>query len=235
MIKTSRDRQSESSWIVERFPAEYREMNYLEPFIGAGSVFLEKDPSVEEVLNDADCGIVSIWRAVRDEHSEFASRIRRMRYSESAFRRHQSAKEYEDYLSAAAAEFSLRHMSKNGLKKTFVPRSREGRCSEFWGHLLDSLEELRERIREAYFLSRCHEEVLMVFNKDDTLVYCDPPPVDEDGMGADRHLRLGDILKSHRGKIMVVGPNTAIYKRMYSEWNRKGLPGNPKESLWTNF
>lgn len=235
IIKTSRDRQAESKWIVERFPPEYRDMNYLEPFVGSGSVFLEKEPSVEEVLNDADCGIVSIWRAVRDEYSEFASRIRRMKYGESTFKRHQSTNEYDDYVGGAVSEFSLRHMSKNGLKKTFVPRSREGKCSEFWGDMLDSLEWFSERTKEAYFLSRCHEEVLLVFNKDDTLVYCDPPPVDEEGMGADKHLRLGDILKSHRGKVMVVGPNTAIYKRMYSEWNRRGLPGNAKESMWTNF
>jgi DNA adenine methylase len=210
-------------------------MNYLEPFVGSGCVLLEKDPSKEEVLNDGDCGIVSIWRAVRDEHGEFATRIKRMRYSDASFKRHQAAKEFDDYLAAATAEFALRHMSKNGTKKTFIPRSREAKCSELWKHMLDSLESIRERIRESYFLSRCHEEILGAFNKDDTLVYCDPPPVDEDSMGADRHLKLGDMLKAHRGKVVVVGPNTAIYKRMYSEWNRKGLPGNPKESLWTNF
>lgn len=234
IIKTNRDRHPISDWIVERFPEEYRGMTYLEPFVGSGAVLLAKEPSTEEVLNDHDCGVVSVWRAVRDEPSEFAARLRRMKYSESSFRRHQTAREHDDYVSAAVCEFSLRQMSKNGAKASFVPRG-ESKCGECWKGLLDSVGKVHERIKSAFFLCRDHEELLAAFNKDSTFVYCDPPPVDEEFMSSDKHVRLGDILKGYRGKVMVVGPPGSLYRRMLQEWTRRSLPGGSGESVWTNF
>ena len=78
-------------WILDKFPEGYRGMTYLEPFLGAGSVLLNKDPSVEEVANDIDAVMVDLWRAVRDEPKEFVSKTKRMEYKESTFLRCQKS------------------------------------------------------------------------------------------------------------------------------------------------
>jgi DNA adenine methylase len=234
VIKAGNGRAGIASWIVERFPENYREMTYIEPFLGDGSVFLRKDASSEEVLNDLDCGLVSVWRALRDEPKLLVSRLKKMKYSECTFKRHQALKEHDDYMSAAVSEFVLRQMSKSGTKRSFVARSEEG-CKECWRGLFEAMEMVNERLKNSFILCKDAMEVLKIFSNEKTLAYCDPPEVDEEAMPAARHAELGDILKDFRGKVVISGPNSSLYKRIYSGWNRKGVQGNPKESIWMNF
>ena len=48
-------------------------------------------------------------------------------------------------------------------------------------------------------------------------------------------LELSELLKEFRGKVIISAANSALYKRLYGGWTRKGVPGRPKESLWLNF
>lgn len=218
---------------MERFPENYREMTYLEPFLGCGSVFSRKEPSREEVLNDPDCSIMNIWRSVRDECDLFLSKIKRTKYSESTFKRHGSPSS-GDYLSDAVSEFVLRHMSKNGLKKSFISRNSDD-CRSCWKPIIESIGVAKERIKDSFLLCKDVVEVLKAFDSEDTFVYCSSPEIEEGSYSAEKHAEIGSVLKQYRGKVLVVGPNSAMYRRMYSEWSRKGVPGNPKESAWANF
>ena len=49
-------------------PKDYS--NYVELFVGAGSLFLKLPPSKVEVLNDTDADIVNIWRDMQT-HGEY--------------------------------------------------------------------------------------------------------------------------------------------------------------------
>ena len=60
-----------SSWVIEHFPKNYEEMDYVEPFAGAASVLLNKEKSSLEAINDLNLGIVQIFRALRDEPEDF--------------------------------------------------------------------------------------------------------------------------------------------------------------------
>jgi DNA adenine methylase len=44
---------------------------YVEPFCGACWVFLNKEPSVSEVLNDRDSELVTFWRVIQNHLEEF--------------------------------------------------------------------------------------------------------------------------------------------------------------------
>ena len=69
-IKTNHSKLSICSWIIEKFPAGYENMSYIEPFIGNGSVFLNKLKSKEEVASDLNKNIIYTWKAIRDENCE---------------------------------------------------------------------------------------------------------------------------------------------------------------------
>ncbi len=46
--------------IVKMFPKDYENMIYVEPFNGAGHVYFYKKPSIKEVINDVDSGVVAV-------------------------------------------------------------------------------------------------------------------------------------------------------------------------------
>lgn len=232
VIKASSSRQKVADWIVERFPDNYRDMIYVEPFLGDGSVLLAKDESSEEIVSDTDLALVSVWRAVRDEQALFSSKVKRMNHSKETFERHLKAAG-GDYLNEAVREFVLRHMSKSALKKTYIPRELGLKCRDCWCDLFERMPSVHQRIERVFILERDALEVIRAFNHEGSLVFCDPPTM-EHGT-SEFHSRLGEALKDFRGKAVMCARNSAMYRRIYSNWSRKSLPGGGNESVWVNF
>lgn len=231
VIKVNDSRSAVSEWIVEKFPENYREMTYLEPFVGGGSVLLQKDASVEEVINDSDAEIMNSWRAMRDEHKLFVSKIRRIEHKEAIFKRYQKKQE-TDYLNSGVQDFVLRHMSKSGLKRTYLPKEKNVRCGDCWCDILEMVPDVSERVRNVFMFNKDAMGIIRAFSHKDSLIYCDPPHSD---MDVDRHVELNELLKEFRGKAIISAANTALYRRLYAGWTRKGIPGDPGSSIWLNF
>ena len=55
-----------SSWIIEKFPENYKEMRYVEPYVGNGSVLLNKEKSIEEVVGDPSQEVINLWKVIKD-------------------------------------------------------------------------------------------------------------------------------------------------------------------------
>jgi len=234
IIKLNDSKSHLVPWILDKFPENYQKMNYLEPFVGAGSVLLNKEPSLEEVANDADSGIVDLWRAVRDESKAFVAKTKRMEYKESTFSRCNGRID-EDYLGRAVCEFALRQMSKSGMKKVFLPKDGKVKCKDCWHSILDRVPAIQERIRKVHFLNKDALSIIRAFSHENTLIYCDPPdPNDEGVMDSNKHIELSELLREFRGKAIISARNCALYKRLYAGWTRKGVPGK-NESIWLNF
>lgn len=222
-----------SRWVISHFPADYQAMTYLEPFAGAASVLINKVPSREEAINDLDKGVVNIFRALRDESKEFIGRLRKLKYAEPTFLKavEQSAKPVEDYLEHAVNEFILRRMSRGGLKKAFAwsNRTRGGQPGDVnaWNTALDLLPTISERLQGVFIFNNHAVQVIRAFDREDTLVYADPPYLHETRiskdayaveMDTDGHIQLADALNRFRGKAVVSGYPSTLYNRLYKGW-----------------
>jgi site-specific DNA-adenine methylase len=230
VIKTKKSRQKVADWIVNNFPEDYRDLIYLEPFLGDGGVFLAKDKSVEEVVSDCDHALLDIWRSIRDEHKTLCSRVKRMDHSKSTFERCR-ASSGGDYMDSAVREFILRCMSKEGLKKTYIPRRDKMRCGECWCDVFERIPLVRDRINNCYIVDRDPIKLISSFSGSGRFVFCDIPESEDE----DLQTALRETMVSFRGKAMICSRNSALNRRTYSQWNRKGLKGSRGESIWTNF
>tara|TARA_Y100000034_G_scaffold134066_1_gene201494 strand:+ start:2905 stop:3717 length:813 start_codon:yes stop_codon:yes gene_type:complete len=251
-----------SSWIIEHFPAGYEEMTYLEPFCGAASVFLNKEPSKEEAINDVNLGIIQIMRVLRDEPGDFIGRIKRIKYSEGTFKRalkRSKEEEYKDYMEHAVTEFVLRRMSRGGLKKAFAwsNRTRGGQPGDVnaWETIIEQLPIVSDRLKGVYIFNKSAFNVIKAFNDPNTLIYCDPPYLDstrttpdayEDELDADQHIELAGLIKQFKGKAIISGYSSPLYRRLFSEWRckRKKIANHASQSkskatktecIWLNF
>lgn len=233
IVKVNESKNYLTSWIIEKFPENYRELTYVEPFLGSGSVLLNKDPSLEEVGNEQDLSLLRIWQSMRDEQKLFVSKLKRINCKESIFLKYQNKKE-KDYLNIAVVEFVLRQMSRAGLKKSYlaVKTKRKQHC---WQSFFDESCEVQDRIKNVFFINKDPVEVIKAFGGPNSLIYCDIPSVGSEFMDENKHIELSEVLVGVKGKAIITAHNSAMYKRMYSSWNRKGIPGKPAESAWFNF
>lgn len=247
-------------WILEHFPDNYEQYDYVEPFVGGGSVLLNKTPSIGvEAINDIHLGIVQIFKALRDEPTQFIGRLKRIRYTENTFNRMASKKIGHDVLDLAIKEFVLRRMSRGGLKTSFAwsERKRGGKPGDVnaWNTILDQLPIISERLQGVYVFNKPASEVIHAFDEKTVLMYVDPPYLHETRvstqayeheMTTEEHISLAELLNKHKGKILLSGYMSPLYRRLYKNWKcyKKKVPNNASqqkvkeiktECLWCNY
>jgi DNA adenine methylase len=262
-VKTHGGKYYLCSWIIENFPSNYQELTYVEPMCAGASVFLNKKPSKEEVINDLDKGIIYVFKALRDEPKEFIDRLKRIRYTERAFKMAQKRfiGEFADYIDHAVNEYILHRMSRGGMKKAFAwsDRLRGGKPGDVnsWETMIEELPRLAERVKNTIILNKSVFEIFKAWDEEDTLWYLDPPylpvtradgakEVYDNEMSVDDHINLLHFAKSARGKVLISGYSSQLYNRTLKDWkckkknvaNHSGQ-GKTKERrlecLWMNY
>ena len=238
-------------------------MDYIEPFIGAGSVFLNKKPSLTgtEVINDLDLGVIQIYRALRDEPDNFIGNLRKIKYCESVFKRElkRQGDEFADYVDHATNEIILRRMSRGGLKKAFAwsERLRGGQPGDVnaWKTIMGLLPEIAGRLQGSNIFNTNGIQIIKGFDDPNALCYADPP-YDPDSrvsksvygheMTTEQHIELSEELHKFKGKAIISGYMSPLYIRLYSDWRceKKKIANHSSqqkkkeyktEAVWLNY
>lgn len=238
-IKTNSSKLSICSWIIEKFPVGYEDMSYIEPFIGNGSIFLNKLKSKEEVASDLNKNIIYTWKAIRDENKSFRSKLSKLKYNEKSFAFIKNKKIENDYFKEAFKDFTTRKMSKATCKETYEPLDRK-KANKIWKETADNLLIIEKRIKDAYFLNRNPAEIISSFDNQNTLCFCCPPPMTDDKkaeMTTDDYVKITDAILSFRGKVVFCGNACTFYRRIFKEWKliKKKSTAKKADCLWINF
>ena len=227
IIKTN-NKSTIFSWILEKFPEDYQKMRYVEPFVGNGSILLNKEKSIEEIAGDSDLNIVNLWKVIKDEYKVLKKRLDKVNYSEKAFNEIKISNEKEkEYSKMAAIELCLRKMSKNENKQIFDSIDRK-KANQSWKQTVDSLESISERVSNVYFLNIKPIDVISSFTNDQTFCFCSPENSDAD------LIDVCEQLRSFRGKAMFCAENSAVYRRLFTDW-KCSKHKNKKHVIWYNF
>lgn len=223
-------------WVIEAFPANYRELTYVEPYAGSASVLINKDPSPMEVLNDLDDKTIQIFRALRDEPHEFIQRLSNLKYSADTLKKALRRTAYEDYLDQAVNEFVIRRMSRKGV----FAGDRKADLNA-WISTLELLPKTATRLKPIHIFNKKAVDIVKTFNSANALVYCDPPPVGlSPEMDNDGHIELSKALHAFWGKVVITGVPSPLYNKLYKGWSsqKKKTTHNGQikvEVLWKNF
>ena len=227
------------NWIIENFPPNHEELTYCEPMCAGASVFLNKATSKQEVINDIDKGLVCVFKSLRDEPKEFIDRIKRIKYTERAFKmaqtKHDEGK-FDDYLDQGINEYMLRRMSRGGMKKAFAwsDRLRGGQPGDVnaWETMIEELPGIAERVKNTIILNKPVFDVIKIWDEEDTLLYLDPPYLHstrtegstnayEHEMTVEDHMNLLHLAKTARGKVIISGYSSPLYNRTLKGWKTK--------------
>jgi DNA adenine methylase len=223
-----------ADWVIEFFPPH---KVYVEPFGGAASVLLAKEPAPTEVYNDLDSRIVGLFRVLRDE-TKAAELARRLTFTPF------SREEYEGWCYAdplddidAAHQIVARGFmgqsskgiwQRSGLDTRVNP---DGYCSRVNALRASPGACLATAARMASVLIEHDDahEVMRRHDRQDALVYCDPPYLTPEGRGTriythdfkqDDHRALAATLHSLSAMVVVSGYPHALYDELYGSWDR---------------
>lgn len=249
-------------FIISHFPPAYEKMTYVEPFIGGGSVFLNKLPSTDEVINDLDFNTYNLWWTIQNSIYRFMSAVRPLVYEENTFK-HFKSTTFTSNGMLAVQEYVLRRMSRGGLKKSFAKsnRLRGGKMGDenAWLTSLDQLQNIHKRILNTPIFNVDANYVIMKFDSPNTLHYLDPPYLHSTRkschtysceMDDTQHEDLLKTIIQCRGKVIISGYNSPLYKWILEDthmWNKyekeivnhssqkKSLKSKQKEIIWANF
>jgi DNA adenine methylase len=245
-------------WIMSHFPAHEC---YVEPFGGAASVLLRKQPSFVEVYGDLDDRLVNFFEVLRNRADELMRVINLTPYSEREYlmsmTRHPDALEDARRYAVMHWQAINPRSSKTGMSGFRRIKSLTGYHSpaDDWcdmGHLLA----IAERMKRVQIECRSAFDIIGIYDGPQTLFYVDPPYVHSTRVNGARqgyahemtdgqHEALAAVLKQCRGMVVLSGYSCEMYDRLYDGWVRReqmaklnggtqGSNAKKTEVLWIN-
>lgn len=140
------------------FPKNYEELKYIEPFIGGGSIFFYKQPSIKEVINDLDKEVIEIYRGFKKYDGPTISKDINGIYNKNDFEIIKNSKPKNKY-QKFIKELLLYKLSFFGYKKTFGAKNNK----------------IKDRLKNTIILNKDYKDVINKYDSNNTFFYLDPP------------------------------------------------------------
>ena len=220
-----------ADWIISHFPLEYH--TYVEPFGGAASVLLKKQPSPVEVYNDLDEHVANFFRVARDHTDELVRRVALTPYHRGEYwDAVKSIDDEPDDIERARLFILVARQSISGAwgRSWSCQRShsRRGMASgnSRWLNVAASIYQVADRLMEVQIDCMDAIYVISQYDTDRTLFYCDPPyhpdtcqsGVYRVGMSAGEHEILIKKLEHIKGMAVISGYEHPLYNDILSGW-----------------
>ncbi len=248
-------------WIINHFPNDYQNLIYVELAIGGGSILLNKQQSIKEIINDKNPKLINVYNILINHTKEFINQLSHTKYNEETFENtlEDSDNVFNDNIDHAVNYYILSRMSRGGMGKNFA-WSERFRGNQFgdvnaWENSIKNLENIKNRIKNVELLNKDFRVILNDYNDLNTFLYIDLPylqstrtskEVYEYEMSKKDHKDLLELITQSKTKILISGYNSNIYNMYLDSWQRseklivnhsgQGISKNfRKECLWRNY
>ena len=228
------------------FPKDYENMIYVEPFVGGGSIYFYKNPSIYEVINDLDTNIIQLFRGFKKYNGKQISSDINRTYDKEIFNyilNSNPKSEYQKFIK----ELILIKASFYGLGKSNGIGSKDSPRSKISSNYQDKY---NERLKHTIILNKDCLQVVKKYDSPNTFFYLDPPYENSNNLYKHDFVDLNELFNllnnikglfllsynnSDQAKILFKNYNIKVIKTKYSKSNEGGQHHVKKELLISNY
>ena len=213
----------QASMLVRAFP-EHR--TYVEPFCGMGSVFLRKEPSDAEVINDGNPDVAQFWRDIQsltDEEIEHLKR-RKLVGSKDQFKKWKDSSP-STKLDRITRMVYLRRFAAGANPEMGFMTLMKGTVAKAFKRIA----KVRDRLKGVTILNDDYKDVIKRYDSDETVFYLDPPYSDDDseagrlGQGQIDLKEFRKIVGSLKGTAIISFWDTKAARDLFSGMEIRGV------------
>lgn len=219
-------------WIIGHFP---KHRVYVEPFGGAGSVLMRKEPAYAEIWNDLDTDVVNLFRVLRsDRAEELVRQLRLTPFSREEFDLAYIAETEPLEKARRLVIRSFMGFGSNGHNRVTGFRANSNRSgttpAHDWVNYPDSLAMVIARLAGVTVESKDAKAVMAQHDGAETLHYVDPPYIfatrtdlSKDyahELTDDDHAELLVFLRGLSGMVCLSGYPHDLYDEILHDWRR---------------
>lgn len=198
--------------VLDRIP---KHQTYVEPFVGAGTIYWAKQPSEKEVINDLDSYVAEGFQLLKRAPAVSLATIETLRSQLSTLtgirrfmsRRHSTVVE-------RIAEHIIQGCS------TFNSTGR----GEYYrkGNVINKIENIplyKERLQNTTVLNKDYKTVISKYDSPETFFYLDPPYEESDGLYKHHQMDFDEFetqLRGIKGKFLLSLNDSPRLRKLFS-------------------
>lgn len=259
IIRYPGSKQNIAEWIIERFPEQGSYKTYLEPFVGSGSIIMNKEVDPIETINDIDDCIYQLFRIIREDGEELNKLIEKLYftpYSRMSYMMNWADPRTVDPVERVR-QFLVRTWQGHGFRtneykvgwKSDVAGRERAYTIKQWNELPEKILRVVDRFKKVQIESMDAIDLIDRYDKKDVFMYLDPPYLLDTRKGKqymhemDRidHIKLLNKIKDSKAKIMISGYQSDLYEKELKGWQKSGIGATAnfgkqkREVIWTNY
>jgi len=197
--------------VIDSFPKNYENMVYVEPFVGGGSVFFNKEPSEKEIINDSDSELISLYKLVK-KYPEELQEIINGHYTKKDFLQIKEFHPVSD-IGKIIRKYILTLLSFMARERTFQGDDNKIRKVE------KDFKSYSDRLSSVIILNKDYKKVIHDYDSPNTFFYLDPPYEDTNKTLSDYSDidfdELFRILSSIKGKFLMSVNNSKRIRDLF--------------------
>ena len=204
--------------VDDYFPKDYRDLVYVEPFVGAGSIYFYKDPSDFEIINDLDNQPYTLFKKLKNFDGAKISKDLNGIYTKEIFKEIKESNPTSEYgkfkriLQLTRTSFFNRMTAFNYIGSD---KSKAVIQSNFGNN------ELKNRLKNTIILNKDYKKVIKQYDSPLTFFYLDPPYEGSGKLYVHSSMPINDIynvLKNIKGRFLLSYNDSVEAKKLFKNY-----------------